>query len=571
MRSAQSFASNRARSRRARERKVPTMTGTFKRMGAVLAAVLVLVVGLAAPSSALAVEPTASVTYNGIEAGNTLKAYRVVSFDAENNNNVYKYDTTFTKYLDSKGVTDKDFVAMGYDSDDLRTLINGFLSYDGVTSMTPAYTVTADDNNTVTQNFTPGYYVISVATTEGHTTVYSASSLFVRYNGNDALLVYSNGSAVTPSNNTYTIDVKSAKGATLSKSIARADGTWAKTKTVSMGEYVQYGLQITLPDYSGITFGLDVTVSDTLTNLQFVNDGAHPMRAYAGTSQSTGAAFDGVTVEAGAYDDTTHTQKLTFKIDYTKLSGGAKTLMISYWALPTSDMVSTGTMNGTNSATLSYNTSAAGTRFTTTASNTTVYTYGLKLTKFGSLSDEKLAGAKFQVFADAASTDAMSFIPLKDTSGNIIYYQYTTDANASGAVTEIETGDDGTFQIRGIDAASNKSLYIQETVAPAGYKVPSGRFAATLASDKSATDGEHNGKLSNMSSFTAQQAADTPLVQKVSVDDANLWQLDVELNNANTHVLPTTGGMGTVLFAVVGVALMAAAAGAFVVVRRRRQ
>ncbi len=552
------------------------MSTTMKRLGVWLALAIALIMGFAAistsaVSTAYAAEPTANVTYNGIEAGDTMKAYRVVSFDADKNNNVYKYDTTFTSYLDTKGVTVDSFENMSYDAEKLRTLINGFLDYDGIGSVTPAYTVTAGSDNTATQAFTPGYYVISVTTAEGHTTVYSASSLFVRYNGNDALLVYSNGSVVNPTNNTYAIDVKSAKGATLSKSIARADGTWAKTKTVAMGEYVQYGLQITLPDYAGIAFNLDVTVNDTLTNLQFVEgDTAHPVKAFAGTSQAAGTAFDGVTVKADAYDATTHTQKLTFSIDYTKLTGGEKTLMISYWALPTSDMVSTGAMKGTNSATLSYNTSAAGTSYTTTASNTTVYTYGLKLTKFGSLSDEALAGAKFQVFADATSTDAMSFIPVKDIAGDIIYYQYTTDANAAGAVTEIETGGDGTFQIRGIDAASNKPLYIQETVAPAGYKVPSGRFAATLVSDKNAVDGEHNGKLSNTSSFTAQQAADTPLVKSTSVDADNQWQLDVQLNNANTHALPTTGGMGTVIFTVAGIALMLAAAGAFVFMRRRQ-
>ncbi|WP_321972648.1 hypothetical protein, partial [Paratractidigestivibacter sp.] len=327
------------------------MTATFKRMGAMFAAILALVVGLVAPSSALAAEPTASVTYNGIGQGDTLKAYRVVSFDATQNNNVYSYDSTFTSYLNSKNVSVDAFEAMSYNSTELRTLINGFIDYDGISSMKPAYTVVAGSGNTATQAFTPGYYVISVTTAEGHTTVYSASSLFVRYNGNDALLVYSNGSVVNPTNNTYAVDVKSAKGATLSKSIARADGSWAKTKTVSMGEYVQYGLQITLPDYSGIAFNLNVTVDDTLTNLQFVQgDDAHPVKAYAGTSQDTGTEFKDVTVEAGAYDANTHTQKLTFKIDYTKLTGGAKTLMISYWALPTSDMVSTGTMNGTNSA-----------------------------------------------------------------------------------------------------------------------------------------------------------------------------------------------------------------------------
>ena len=46
--------------------------------------------------------------------------------------------------------------------------------------------------------------------------------------------------------------------------------------------------------------------------------------------------------------------------------------------------------------------------------------------------------------------------------------------------------------------------------------------------------------------------------------------LTAVLKNSTTSALPTTGGMGTVVFTVVGVALMAGAAG-FFVVRRRKQ
>lgn len=53
------------------------------------------------------------------------------------------------------------------------------------------------------------------------------------------------------------------------------------------------------------------------------------------------------------------------------------------------------------------------------------------------------------------------------------------------------------------------------------------------------------------------------------LDTANVNQLDVTLKNSTTPILPTTGGMGTALFTIGGVALMAAAA-AIVILRRKR-
>lgn len=562
------------------------MSTTMKKMGVWLALAIALIMGFAAISTSAAntafaadATPSVNVTYKGIQSGDTLDAYKVVSFSGDNNNS-YEYDATFAAFLtastDDGGMgysSASDFEKLGFDSDEVKNVLNKFRNYKGFDSLTPSITQTSTSTS-VSAGFTPGYYLAAPTTGTGNNTVYSASSLFVRYNGNSDLLVYGNGTKLTATDGKYEVNAKSQNGATIEKSIARANGTWATTKTVAMGEYVQYGLKITLPDYSGIAFDLDVQVDDTLTNLQFVTgDDAHPVKAYAGTDQASGTAFDGVTVTAGEYDATTHTQKLNFKIDYSSLKGtGEKTLMISYWALPTTNMVATGAMNGTNSAKLSYKTTSDDdSRYATAASNTTVYTYGMKLTKFGSLSNTTLAGAEFELYADATTTQPMRFVPVYKTgsTSEIAYYRYTT-TNEAGSTTTLAVNDEGTFEVRGIDGTSSKPVYVKETKTPQGYAAPSGRFIATLNSATDADTGEHNGKLTD-GTFAAENTADSALAKSASVDVDNQWQLDVQLNNANTNALPTTGGMGTVIFAVAGIALMLVAAGAFVVLRRRRQ
>ena len=86
---------------------------------------------------------------------------------------------------------------------------------------------------------------------------------------------------------------------------------------------------------------------------------------------------------------------------------------------------------------------------------------------------------------------------------------------------------------------------------------------------------------SEPSSFVANnKAKDQALVKngKTTDGDANQYgaidgevhhQYDVTLNNSSTPVLPSTGGMGTTLFTVGGVALLALAA-AMLILRRRK-
>jgi len=44
----------------------------------------------------------------------------------------------------------------------------------------------------------------------------------------------------------------------------------------------------------------------------------------------------------------------------------------------------------------------------------------------------------------------------------------------------------------------------------------------------------------------------------------------IDIENSTGSILPGTGGMGTILFTVIGVALVIAVAGSFVVSRRRK-
>ena len=57
----------------------------------------------------------------------------------------------------------------------------------------------------------------------------------------------------------------------------------------------------------------------------------------------------------------------------------------------------------------------------------------------------------------------------------------------------------------------------------------------------------------------------------MSVDTTAVNQLDIVLKNSSQPILPSTGGMGTVLFTFGGVALMVLAAGLTIYMRKRKE
>lgn len=210
---------------------------------------------------------------------------------------------------------------------------------------------------------------------------------------------------------------------------------------------------------------------------------------------------------------------------------------------------------------------------TTAATTATVHTYAFSLAKTsdedkeGGTGKKPLTNAGFTLYSDNAMNTPVSMI--KETVGGETYYRPALAGETGETVLLADMGaDQNTLLVRGLDAAT---YYLKETKVPSGYYAPKGGFAVQLTGDREAVSKTLTGNLAAASSFTATNAIDNVLLGTASVNGTEMNRLDASLKNSSTPVLPTTGGVGTVIFTVVGLLCMGAALWFFLFARRRRK
>lgn len=150
-----------------------------------------------------------------------------------------------------------------------------------------------------------------------------------------------------------------------------------------------------------------------------------------------------------------------------------------------------------------------------------VYTYQLSNTKRQNTVDgPALAGAGFKLYSDAECNNEVGLYQEGE------FYYPIKDATGKKAV-EMISGENGQFNVKGLDAGT---YYLKETTTPAGYDT-CGVTPVTIKADHSGND-------------------------HVNLEGSNLTIVN---KKAGGITLPSTGGIGTTIFYVVGGGLMVAA------------
>ena len=556
------------------------MKQTMKKCLTLLLA-LALLFTMAVPAAAAPATYNKEITFTDVAQGDTVKAYKLVGYNADY--------TEYAYHADFKGFIDTHIPTASSTEDKLKNLSStemaAFLAWyvnacqipgaiGGHALPAASATATADTSNQAKLTLEPGYYVVLATTTATNDRTYQLTSVFVQVKNVEAK-VLAGGTDITAD---PTMALKHTDGPIISMSVKDDKGApaaWKGAAAGQVGEVLDFYIHLELPNYNNDNvYMTKLELTDTMHGLKY-EEGSAKLTTTAPYGE-TGAVekTTGLTSTPGTYDANGN-QTVTFNVDYHEIKtiGAPVSAYIHFKAKVMPEAAAAG-KTATAETKLTYTFSLEPTTSRTTSPvGVKVHTYAFSLAKTsdedieGSTGKKPLTNAGFTLYSDNAMNTPVSMI--KETVGGETYYRPAL-AGETG-VTEL-LADMGTTQntllVRGLDAAT---YYLKETKVPSGYYAPKGGFAVQLTGDRD-TSKTLNGNLAAASSFTAtNNATDGVLINSSGLNTAEQNRLDASLKNSSTPVLPTTGGVGTVMFTVVGLLCMGAALWFFLFARRRRK
>ena len=456
---------------------------------------------------------TASITVQNAVENDNLAAYKVIdiTYDAGANHLSYEWNSDFADFFagtteyNTTAYTVEQFAKLQNNSDLLKDLLAQLPKYIVNKGITPEKTEIVAANGTAT--------FADLAMGEYFIRPTSSTSVY-------QLMLQKIEPTVV--DGTYKIDNEKF---TAKKSEVTITKTADKT-SVTKKEKVAYTVTVDIPTYAANTTDKSFYVSDLLADGLTLD------------TASIAVKIDGVAVDAAAYTlDTTATTGYTFKFSvstdqYTNnwSANGGKQLVITYTATLNADDTTEVNTPETNTATFDYSFYPyVENSHKQKIASADVTTFAIKIDKYADdSSSTKLAKAKFDLYRTAtqAEIDAGTSVEIPHTAVKGIKLEsgLVTDNNGSATFEK--------YQANG----THYTYYLVETQAPSGYNILDHAVEVHFTdADVSTTDGVYTVRISNKTGFR----------------------------------LPITGGTGTVIFTVVGIALMVGAVVLLVLSRKK--
>ena len=509
----------------------------MKRMKKIMALMLAAIMMMAMSVTAFAAETTHSLTVN-VKGGQDLKGQTI---------NLYKlFDVTESK---SGETTNYAYTVNDTYKAALASVLN-IAETSKDEEFAVAVTKLGADNSTGVQKFANDFTAkaltknLSATTTSNKIaeskTAYTFSDLAAGY-----YLVYVTGgkeiqsSLVTVDAPTNTVNLK-----TEAPSITKT----ADKATAEIGQVVTYTVTGEIPDTTGYVEYVYKIHDELSAGLDFVNDANGTALGTGATTVKVTVAFkdatDASTAPKEATLDSTNNKKMSLDLSAwvkANQTNKGKEFTVTYYAKVNKDAVVT----NNNKASLEYGNNPNDTT-TTTPSEAKTNTYPLDINKTKKGSEEKLAGAKFRLYsseADAKVNDESKAIKVSPVVAGVAG-NYVVDP--ASTITEFESvkaieGKGYNLHINGLEA---KDYWLVETQAPEGFN-----------------------KLTDPIKVTITKGNDAEWT--VKKNDKEETDKIIDIANSTGSLLPSTGGMGTIIFAVIAAILVLGVAVSFIRDKRK--
>ena len=555
------------------------MNKVLKGLVAVAATAAMSVAGFAGASTAMAAEGDVTITIGSettpASVGDVYAGYRLfdeteatvgektnVAYQKRTNWNHYDKVAEAIKDVDSSATLTADskvddFVAAigKFDSTKTKRFAENLyksLKKDGVAADANSAAVAAGAFST-TLSGPQGYYLI-VQTTAANDAGKTMSAVIVNTAGQA-------GVTVSPKKDTVTVSKKVQENMDGVNNPASEDN-WGTAADYNIDDYVKFQLTGSLPtDYADYT-SYEYTFHDTADQgLTFVNDTTHPVKVYAVNDnnkvelkQDTLTGYQVLTSDING--ETFNVKFADLKKAQAEKTGdtvnitSSTQIVVEYYAQLNENAV-LGSNGNQNKVYLQFSNNKYGEGTGKTEEHkVTVFTFKLEVTKYGKTDSDKeaLNGAGFTLY--------------KATKVN------PADSDYAKVGDEVQHTNGNVFDFTGLDSGYYK---IVETTTPKGYNtIDPITFTVTATynsadepgtlTDLTVTDVKVGGVASAEQTFTVNRGT----------GEAGTAQIKTDVVDIPGSKLPSTGGMGTVLLYVAGIAVFVLAGATLVMALRRR-
>ena len=536
-----------------------------------LAVVMMMSLGMTV-SAAVAADSKKDVTVIGLDEGTTVSIYKVIDVNINANgqpeNPMYTWtdgmaawlknntNETYKTYIDEKtnavaeafqkGTTAEAFRSFWHDVEAAiqAKQINISIAYDD-------QTVAAGQTSATFTGVGMGEYLLSA---KGGVKIYQPTTVLLVPSYNKEKNEWILGDA-TVGTDTRMKGVQPP----IDKTVQDGDNT------VAVGDTVTFVLNATVPSYPEDATYKKFIISDKLGN-GLVFKGSIDKNSIKVSSDAEGKN----TIAQSYYDvqpnwtsPETYEQRtfaVIFKNNFFEDSSTIRNVYVTYQAEVTADAFisdPSGTM--VNDAFLGYNNDPyTEDGYKENPTDEKVYTYEIDLTKVDS------NGIAIQ--ENSATFQLKTGDTLLYFTGSKGVYTYSSNTGSTASATaDLITASDGSLKIKGLDAGTYTLL---ETKAPDGYVLPNGSIEIIIR------DQEPNGTIDNVLGGNVTASGSAALNGQVTISD-NSTTISFKVQNTSSDEagfqLPTTGGMGTMMFTIAGILIMGGAVALIVVAARKKR